>query len=121
MRQRTRIAMIDYTLDTYIRRLLDPCAVFRIRVGYRVVPSEERQFQFGLPDERPLAAPMDYVAGFSGRQYGCARNDRNVRLRRKVRDDDLPLLLGRRDSGDAVRRGIHDAVLLRQQGALGPG
>ena len=31
------------------------------------------------------------------------------------------ILLGRRDSGDGVSRRVHDAVLLRLQGALGAG
>ena len=39
--------------------------------------------------------------------------------RREVRHRDQPLLLGRRDPGDGVRRRLHDAVLLRLARALG--
>ena len=39
--------------------------------------------------------------------------------RRQVRHRDQPLLLGRRDPGDGVRRHLHDAVLLRLARALG--
>ena len=41
--------------------------------------------------------------------------------RRQVRHHDQPLLLGGRDPGDGLPGDLHDAVLLRLQGALGAG
>ena len=57
-------------------------------------------------------------SGIPGRQHGRPRDDRHVRLRRQVRHDDLALLLAGRHPGHAVRRRLHDAVLLRQQRAV---
>ena len=59
-----------------------------------------------------LASRLDYGARISLGEPRGPGGDRDGRLGREVRHDDGPLLLGGRP-GDGVRRGVHDALLLR--------
>ncbi len=95
-------------------RLPDPGALLRFRSGYRL----DRQAQGGNQRRfsyfRPLGSGVDHQPGVHRREPGRAGSDRHVRFGREVRDHDRALLLDRRGAGDAVRRRLHDAVLLRQ-------
>ena len=75
----------------------------------------------GLLPVRPLAAGLGDRAGVHLGQPRRRRDHGHVGERRGVRAADRPLLLGRRDPGDAVPRRRDDALLLRLQGPLGAG
>ena len=69
---------------------------------------------------RPLAAGVGDRPGLHLGEPRRRRDHGDVGQRCGVRAADGPLLLGRCDPGDALPRRRDDAVLLRQQGALGP-
>jgi hypothetical protein len=89
----------------------------RHRLGAQAPHADEhRLFPLG-----PLDSRLGGRAGVPLRQPRGAGSDRHGRFGSQVRHRHQPLLLGRRDSGDGVRRRFHDAVLLRLASALGPG
>ena len=104
-----------------VRRLPDHLPLLRGRPGHRRAgPTPGLRLARLLP-VRPLAARLGDRPGVHLRQPRRGRDHGHVGERRPVRPPDRPLLLGRRDPGDAVPRRRDDAVLLRLEGPLGPG
>ena len=103
--QSMKLAPVDYfILSLY----------FAIRAGHRMAGAPAGLHQRGFSDLRPLSPSLDHQPGIHRREPGRAGSDRHVRVGREIRHHDRAFLLDRRGSGDAVRRRVHDAVLLRQ-------
>ena len=94
-------------------RLRRDGAVLRRGPRGRVGTSAPDPDQHGLLPLRTLPAGLDHRPRLPLGQSRRAGSDRHGRVGRQVRHHDEPLLLGRRDPGDAVRGPLHDAVLLR--------
>src|SRR5690242_2620538 len=102
-------------------RLRDYPAVFRFRAGHWIRPEKIHEDEHGFFPVRPLDSGVDCGTGVFVGEPGRAGSDRNGRKRGEVRDFDFAFLLDWGGTGDAVRRGLHDAVLLRIAGAVGAG
>ena len=87
----------------------------RHRVGAQALHEDER----GLLPLRALDPGLDRGPRLPLREPRGAGDDRHGRLRRQVRHRHRPLLLGGRHPRHGVRRHLHDALLLRLEGALG--
>ncbi len=86
-------------------------------MGAAAIREEQRRL---LP-VRTVHSRVDHRPGVHLGQPGRPGSDRHGRVGRQVRDDDQPLLLGRRHPGDGLRRHLHDAVLLRLASAIRAG
>ena len=93
--------------------------VFVLGIGFALKRFMKTSKDFFL---RPGArSPPGLRTGLYLRQPGCPGSDRHGRVGREIRHRDQPFLLDWRYSGDDVRRRLHDAFLLRFEGALSAG
>ncbi|CAA9343457.1 MAG: Predicted sodium-dependent galactose transporter, partial [uncultured Nocardioidaceae bacterium] len=97
------------------RRLL------RLRARHRAGSAAVHLEQPRLLPLRPLAARLGHGPGVHLRQPRRGRDHGDVGERCSVRYRHGPLLLDRRRARDALPRRRDDAVLLRLEGAVGPG
>src|SRR6266481_8195763 len=99
-------------------RLRDYPAVFRFCAGHRIRAEEIHEDQHGFFPIRAVDSGVDCGTGVFVGEPGRAGSDRDGGEWGEIRDFDFTLLLGRGSAGDAVRRRVHDAVLLRIAGAV---
>src|SRR5271166_3373689 len=102
----------------YVARLPDPAYLYRLRRRDRLRSQEVHEEFVGLPHVRPLDPDLGDRAGIHLGEPRRARARRHGGERRQVRRHNRPLLLGGRHTGDGVPLRVHDAVLLRLEGAL---
>ena len=99
--------------------LSDHRHLFRVRARHRGGSQDQDAILRGLLPLRAHPAELGYGACLPGGEFGGHRDPGHGSRRGPVRADAVPLLLGRRDTGDGVHRLVHDPVLLREQGPLG--
>src|ERR1700761_349448 len=106
---------------TDFHRLADHAGLLRFRAGHRVCPEALYAHEQRFFPCRPVDAGVDLRTGFHLRDPGRAGSHRDGCLGGEVWHCDEPLLLDWRDPRDGVRGHLHDAVLLRIEGAIGAG
>ena len=100
-------------------RLRHPGRLLPLRPRHRVRAQALHEDERGLLPLRALDPGLDRRPRLPLREPRRAGDDRHGRLRRQVRHRHRPLLLGGRHPGHGVRGHLHDALLLRLEGALG--
>ncbi len=106
----THLAAIDYAIMAVYF-----VAVLGVGLGAQARHANEHRL---LPRREDASGLGDRARVHLG-EPRRAGSDRHGRVGGQVRHRHEPLLLGGCDSGDGVRRAVHDALLLRIAGALG--
>ena len=106
----------EYSPRTH--RLRHPHRLHAVRAGDRCRPETLHEDEHRLLPVGPLDSGVDRRVGVCLGEPGGTRGDRDGRVRRQVRHDDLPFLLAGGRGGDGLRGRIHDAVLLRIESPL---
>ena len=117
-----RFALIsDATHSPRSDRRRDSDHLFRLRSRDRLCLKAPHAHKHGFFSFRTLDSRLGRRPGISLGQSRRAGSHRHGCLGREIRHHDEPFLLGGRDSRDGLRRRLHDAVLLRVEGALRAG
>jgi predicted permease len=105
--------------ETRSGRLRHPRPVFRLCPRHRLEAPQTHLLQRRLPHVRAVRPRLDHQPGVHRGQSWRGGTRRHGRFGRQVRHHDRAFLLARRHPRHAVHGHFHDALLLRQQGALG--